>query len=142
MQKARGLTRCVGTVMSMSSYGKNGKGPVILNMARAQHAVNKGDKLIGLEHYREASYSFEHARDLYRRAGNYELAAVAGVEARAAMKLAKQMPKDSPPSDLPSSEMQAVMIERWKQNIRRITVHKSDAMTLLVDNEKKLAKRF
>lgn len=128
--------------MNMSPYGKNGKGPVMLETARAQHAVNKGDKLIGLEHYRDASYAFEHARELYRRAGNYELAAVAGVEARAAMKLAEQMPKNAPPPPTPSSEMQAVMIERWKAKIRHMTVHKSDAMTLLVDDEKKLAKKF
>ena len=113
----------------------------MLNMARAQHAINKGTKLIGQEHYREASYSFEYARELYRRAGNYELAAVAGVEARAAMKIANQMPKDSPPPALPSTEMQAVMIERWKKNIRSMTDHKSDMMTLLVDNEKKRARQ-
>jgi len=114
----------------------------MLEMARARHAVKKGDKLIGLEHYREASYSFDHARELYRQAGDYEHAAIAGVEARAAMKLAKQMPKDAPPPPAPSSEMQTLMIERWKKNIREMTVHKSDAMTLLVDDEKKLAHRY
>jgi len=114
----------------------------MLEMARARHAVKKGDKLIGLEHYREASYSFEHARELYRQAGDYEHAAIAGVEARAAMKLARQVPENAPPPLTPSSEMQALMIERWKKKIREMTVHKSDAMTLLVDDEKRLAKTF
>jgi hypothetical protein len=114
----------------------------MLEIARARHASNKGTKLIGEEHYREASYSFEHARELYRRAGDYEHAAIAGVKARTAMKLAGQVLKGSLPRPAPSSEMQAVMIERWEKNIREMTFHKSDAMTLLVDDERRLAKTF
>jgi len=114
----------------------------MLEMARARHAVKKGEKLIGLEQYREASYSFEHARTLYRQAGDYEHAAIAGVEARAAMKLARQVPRSASRPPAPSHEMQALMIERWKKNIREMTVHKSDAMTLLVDDERKLAHRY
>ena len=112
----------------------------MLEMARARNASKKGTKLIGQERYSEASFAFEHARELYRRAGDYELAAVACVEARAAMQLARKKSQKSADGP-PSSKMQAVIIERWNDRIRGMTVHKSDTMTLMVANEKKMGRR-
>lgn len=112
----------------------------MLETVRARSASRRGTKLIGRERYSEASFAFTHARELYRQAGDYEQAAVACIEARAAMKLAKQKSQGSASSGPPSSEMQAVMIERWNTRIRDMTVHKSDSMTLMVDHEKKLGR--
>ena len=127
--------------MSVSTLGGNGKGPIMLNMARARSASKKGTKLIGHECYSEASFAFTHARELYRRAGDYEHAAVACIEARAAMKLARKKSRGSTAGGPPSSEMQAVIIERWKDKIRAMTVHRSDSMTLMVDSERRLGRK-
>ena len=127
--------------MSISTLGGNGKGPIMLKMARARIASKKGTKLIGRERYSEASFAFTNARELYRRAGDYEHAAVACIEALAAMKLARKKSRGSAAGGPPSSEMQAVIIERWKNKIRGMTVHKSDSMTLMVDTERKLGRK-
>jgi len=113
----------------------------MLEMSRARRASKKGTKLVGGESYSEASFAFTSARELFRRAGDYERAAVACIEAKLAMKLAKQQSLSGAPPKEPSPEMQALIIERWNDKIREMTVDKSDSMTLTVDNERRLAKR-
>ena len=112
----------------------------MLEMARARSASKKATKLIGHERYSEASFAFEHARELFRKAGNHEQAAIANFEALTAMKLARKK-RETDASIPPTSDMQAVIVERWKQRIWEMTVHKSDQMTLMVDNEKKIGRK-
>lgn len=111
----------------------------MLEMVRARRASKKGIKLIGNERYSEASFVFTSARELYRKVGDYEKAAVASIEAKAAMKLAKKKSQSRTPSAPPSEKVQAVIIDRWNARIREMTYDKSGMMSLAVDNEKKLA---
>jgi hypothetical protein len=111
----------------------------MLEMVRARRASRKGAKLVGTERYSEASFVFTNARDLYRKVGDYEKAAVACIEAKAAMKLAQKQSRNGAPSAPPSSELQAVIIERWNARIHEMIHDRSGVMTLTVANEKKLA---
>jgi len=113
----------------------------MLEMMRARSASKKATKLIGNERYSEAAFIFENARKLYRTVGDYEKAAVAHIEARAAMKLAKKKAKANSYSVPPSSEMQALIIERWQGKIHQMTVGQVESMTLTVADEKKLGQR-
>ncbi len=113
----------------------------MLEMVRARRASKKGIKLIGIERYSEASFVFTSARELYRKVGDYESAAVAAIKAKAAMKLAKKQSQSRTPSAPPSSELQAVIIERWNARIREMTYDTSGVMALTVDNERKLAQK-
>ena len=113
----------------------------MLEIVRARRASRKGTKLIGHERYSEASFIFAHARELYRKVGDYEHAAVAFIEAKAAMKLARKQSQGGAPAAPPSSGMQAMIIERWKGKIRDMTVCQSASMTLMVENESKMARK-
>ena len=112
----------------------------MMELARARHASKKATKLIGHERYSEASFIFEHARELYRQVGDYERAAVACVEAITAMNLAKKK-REGGDAAPPSSEMQAIIIGRWHGKIREMTLHKSGAMSIFVDKERKLGQK-
>jgi hypothetical protein len=113
----------------------------MLEMARARSASKKATKLIGHERYSEASFAFEHARELYRAAGDYEQAAVACIEALLAMKLARKKRQASAGSPQPSAQMQARIIHKWNQKIKEMTVQRSDMMTLTVANERKMDRK-
>jgi hypothetical protein len=126
--------------MDLTSFGRNGKGSIMLEMARARSASKKATKLIGHERYSEAAFTFERARELYRAAGNFEQAGIACIEARSAMKLARKKSQSNAAAP-PSSEMQARIIEKWNAKIRQITVHESDLMTLTVDKERKMGRK-
>ncbi|MDP6543743.1 MAG: hypothetical protein QGH60_07090 [Phycisphaerae bacterium] len=112
----------------------------MLELSRARRASKKGTKLIGLERYSEAGFAFTTARELFRKIGDFERAAVACIEAKAAMKLARKQSESGVPGKPPTTEMQKLIIERWNDKIHVMTVNKSDSMTLTVDNERKLAR--